>query len=35
LEVEMGEGDYLLLRERDVQAVTSPEGEEHHPGQYL
>lgn len=35
LEVEMGEGDYLLLRERDVQAVTSPEGEERHPGQYL
>lgn len=35
LEVEIGEGDYLLLRERDVQAVTSPEGEERHPGQYL
>lgn len=35
LEVEMGDDDYLLLRERDVQAVTSPEGEERHPGQYL
>jgi len=36
LEVEISGEDYLLLRERDIQAVTSPvEGVELHPGQYL
>jgi len=36
LEVELNGEDYLLLRERDVQAVmTSPEGGERQPGQYL
>jgi chaperonin GroES len=36
LEVEMNGDDYLLLRERDVQAVASPsEGAERPPGQYL
>jgi chaperonin GroES len=36
LEVELEGEDYLLLRERDVQAVSSPpEGDEPHPGQYL
>ncbi len=36
LEVELNGNEYLLLRERDVQAVaTSPEGKEHQPGQYL
>lgn len=36
LEVEIEGEDYLLLRERDIQAVTSPaEGQEAHPGQYL
>jgi chaperonin GroES len=36
LEVELGERDYLLLRERDVQAVASPpEASERAPGQYL
>jgi hypothetical protein len=32
----MNGDDYLLLRERDVQAVASPsEGAERPPGQYL
>ncbi|MFM7719071.1 MAG: GroES family chaperonin [Actinomycetota bacterium] len=35
LEVELEGEDYLLLRERDVQAVTAPEGGERAPGQYL
>ena len=36
LEVELGHRDYLLLRERDVQAVaTAPEASERAPGQYL
>ncbi len=36
LEVELNGHDYLLLRERDVQAVSSPaDGGEHQPGQYL
>jgi len=40
LEVEIDGDDFLLLRERDVQAVStepSPDGKEHHkvPGQYL
>ena len=36
LEVELGDRDYLLLRERDVQAVaTAPEASERAPGQYL
>jgi len=36
LEVEIDGEDFLLLRERDIQAVTSPgEGNEPHPGQYL
>lgn len=36
LEVELDGHDYLLLRERDVQAVSSsPEGTERQPGQYL
>lgn len=36
LEVEMSGEDYLLLRERDVQAVLSPpDGKERQPGQYL
>lgn len=35
LEVEINGEDYLLLRERDVQAVASAEGKEHAPGQYL
>lgn len=35
LEVDIDGEDYLLLRERDVQAVASAEGKEHAPGQYL
>lgn len=36
LEVELDGREYLLLRERDVQAVSSPaEGKEREPGQYL
>jgi len=36
LEVELNGEEYLLLRERDVQAVASPvEGQERQPGQYL
>jgi chaperonin GroES len=36
LEVELDGHDYLLLRERDVQAVSSPaDGAERQPGQYL
>jgi chaperonin GroES len=36
LEVELNGEEYLLLRERDVQAVmTSPDGQERVPGQYL
>jgi chaperonin GroES len=36
LEVELKGEEYLLLRERDVQAVASPaDTAEHTPGQYL
>jgi len=38
LEVEIDGEEFLLLRERDVQAVSSepsPDGHEHRPGQYL
>lgn len=36
LEVELNGEEYLLLRERDVQAVASPaEGKDRQPGQYL
>lgn len=36
LEIEIDGAEYLLLRERDVQAVASPaEGAERPPGQYL
>jgi chaperonin GroES len=36
LEVELNGEDFLLLRERDVQAVASPvDGKERSPGQYL
>lgn len=36
LEVELNGDDYLLLRERDVQAVmTTGDGREREPGQYL
>jgi chaperonin GroES len=36
LEVELNGDECLLLRERDVQAVsTSPDGTERQPGQYL
>lgn len=36
LELELDSHDYLLLRERDVQAVQSPaDGAEGQPGQYL
>ncbi|MFM8943837.1 MAG: GroES family chaperonin [Actinomycetota bacterium] len=36
LEIELGGEDHLLLRERDVQAVTAaPESAERQPGQYL
>lgn len=36
LEVELNGDEYLLLRERDVQAVmSSPDGRDREPGQYL
>lgn len=36
LEVELNGQEYLLLRERDVQAVSSsPDGKDRQPGQYL
>jgi chaperonin GroES len=35
LEVELDGRDCLLLRERDVQAVSSPNGKERQPGLYL
>lgn len=36
LEIELDGQEYLLLRERDVQAVASPtEGPDRSPGQYL
>jgi chaperonin GroES len=36
LEVELDGREYLLLRERDVQAIASPaNGQEAQPGQYL
>jgi chaperonin GroES len=37
LEVEIQGEDYLLLRERDVQAIASSAEDDHHlgPGQYL
>jgi chaperonin GroES len=36
LELELNGREYLLLRERDVQAVSSPaDGRERQPGQYL
>lgn len=37
LEVEIRGEDYLLLRERDVQAIASSSDDDHHlgPGQYL
>jgi co-chaperonin GroES (HSP10) len=37
LEVELDGEDLILLRERDVQAVSSPpaEGADRSPGQYL
>jgi chaperonin GroES len=35
LEVELDGEDYLLLRERDVQAVAADAAGEHEPGQYL
>ncbi len=36
LEVELNGEDFLLLRERDVQAVmTVPDGKDQQPGQYL
>ena len=35
LEVELDGDDLVLLRERDVQAVSSAPGEERVPGQYL
>ena len=36
LEVELDGREYLLLRERDVQAVSSPsDGQDRQPGQYL
>ena len=36
LEVEIEEEDFLLLRERDIQAVAQQgDGPEGHPGQYL
>ncbi len=36
LEVELDGHDFLLLRERDVQAVSSPaDGTDRQPGQYL
>ena len=35
LEVELDGHEFLLLRERDVQAVESPPADERQPGQYL
>jgi chaperonin GroES len=36
LEVELNSEEFLLLRERDVQAVASPsDGKDRQPGQYL
>ncbi|MGH2636432.1 MAG: GroES family chaperonin [Actinomycetota bacterium] len=36
LEIELSGREYLLLRERDVQAVSSPaDGKNREPGQYL
>lgn len=36
LEIELSGREFLLLRERDVQAVSSPaDGRDHEPGQYL
>ena len=35
LEVEINGDDYLLLRERDIQAVAETADREAHPGQYL
>lgn len=36
LEVELNGREFLLLRERDVQAVmSSPDGKDRQPGQYL
>ncbi len=35
LEVEIDNDDYLLLRERDIQAVALGDGQETVPGQYL
>jgi chaperonin GroES len=35
LEVEVDGDEYLLLRERDVQAVSSRDDQERIPGQYL
>ena len=36
LEIELEGEDFLLLRERDVQAVTAaPEAADRQPGQYL
>ena len=35
LEVELEGQECLLLRERDVQAISSPDGKEPQPGQYL
>lgn len=36
LEIELDGREYLLLRERDVQAVSSPsDGKDRDPGQYL
>ena len=35
LEVELGGEELVLLRERDVQAVTAGESADHAPGQYL
>jgi chaperonin GroES len=35
LEVELDGEEFVLLRERDVQAVASSPGEERTPGQYL
>jgi chaperonin GroES len=36
LEVELNGEEFLLLRERDVQAVSaSPDGKDRQPGQYL
>jgi chaperonin GroES len=35
LEAEINEEDYLLLRERDVQALATADAGDHQPGQYL